>query len=185
MKFFQNRKAVLLTIALAVTIAVGAAGTLAFLTDRTDAVQNIFSPTEVDIQITEEFTGTVKTNVCVHNKSDAEDNDDIKNIDAYVRAMIVVTWQDANGQVLAPSPKLGEDYELTLDLANGWKQSGLYYYYASPIAPGKSTSKLITSAKPLKACGDSNYTLHVEVIAEAVQAEPSDVVAKVWPNKPN
>ena len=180
MKFFQNRKAVLLTIALAVTILVGVGGTLAFLTDKTDEVQNTFTPTKVDIEITETFANNVKSNVCVQNVEAKE------NINAYIRAMIVVTWQNEDGQVLAPAPVLGTDYTMTLG-TDGWsdKQNDNYYYYASSVAPKDSTEPLIVSAEPLKACSDTSYTLHIEIIAEAIQAEPSDVVATVWPKKPN
>lgn len=160
MKFFQNRKAVLLVLSLVLVIAVGVGGTLAFLTDKTDEIQNTFTPTSAGVDITESFDGTTKSNVVINNTGD---------IPVYVRAMIVVSWQNENGQVLAPAPVLGTDY--TMSLGSGWTENGIYYYYNSFVPKGGSTAPLIVQAQQIKACADQEYTLHIEIIAEAIQAE--------------
>ncbi len=161
MKFSQNRKAVLLVLSLALLIAVGVGGTLAFLTDKTDEVQNTFTPTSVRIDIPESFDGTTKSNVQVKNTGD---------INAYVRAMVVVSWQNDKGDVYAPAPVESVDYEIDW-YDSGWVEAGGYYYYTSAIEPGKSTSNLIDRAIQKQNCADGSYKLHIEIIAESIQAE--------------
>jgi len=162
MKFSQNRKAVLLVLSLALLIAVGVGGTLAFLTDKTDEVQNTFTPTSVGTHVQEdEFDGKTKTNVKIRNTGD---------INAYVRAMVVVSWQNDKGDVYAPAPVENVDYEIDW-YDSGWVKADGYYYYTSAIEPGKSTSNLIDRAIQKQNCADGSYKLHIEIIAESIQAE--------------
>lgn len=179
MKFLQNRKIVLLVLSLVLLIAVGVGGTLAYLTDKTESVQNTFTPTSVGTEITEDFDETTKSNVRIKNTGD---------IDTYVRARIVVSWKDSNGQMYAPAPE--KDTHYTLETGPHWSLgTDGYYYYDSVLPPtpenGEGSEPLITEATWIKACDDGNYLLHIEIIAEAIQAEPASVVETVWPYKPN
>ena len=39
---------------------------------------------------------------------------------------------------------------------------------------------LITECKPLKAAPVAGYTLHVEILAQSIQAEPDAAVKEAW-----
>lgn len=161
----RMKKKPILTLAMMVlllTVAVG--GTIAYLVTSTDRVQNQFTPGKVTSQVNEpNWTNgsTEKKNVTISNTG---------NVDAYIRAAIVVTWKDSDGNTMPEVPTLNTDY--TISIGSDWKQSGDYYYYNNTVAPGASTTNLIDSCT---ATGNGNYTderkLCVEVIGSAIQAE--------------
>ena len=153
-------------------------GTLAYLYDRTKPVVNTFTPSKVDTEIKEDLEGNVKKNVKIENTSD---------IDAYIRADIVVTWQDEAGNVLGEKPALGTDYTMT-QTSTDWKEiKGLYYYTkkVSPNAPDNFTTNLIDSCTPKVTAPVKGYTLHVEILAEAIQAEPDTAIIDAWGVNPH
>ena len=165
----NNRKATLVVVLVAVILAASVGGTLAYLATKTDALENIFQPVKVSSAVYEEganggeFTGAVKNNVKIQNTGD---------IPAYIRAAVVVTWQDSQGNVLGKLPVAGEDedYKITWTTETGWVEKDGFYYYTKPVAAGASTDVLFTDCKPLKAAPESGYKLHVEVIGSAIQA---------------
>ena len=163
----MKKKSLLLVagIVLMLTIAIG--GTIAYLVANTDPVVNTFTPGEVPIVIQESFNGTRKSNVYVTNTG---------NVPAYIRAKIIVTWKDKDGNVSAIKPVLGTDYSLNLNHGNGvgqWLQaSDSYYYYRGIVAARTSTNPLINSCTKLDtATPPAGYDLSVEIIAESIQAE--------------
>lgn len=165
-----HRKAVLLLISLIVMLVVGAGSTLAFLVDKTDEVENTFTPSEVTCEVVETFENNIKSNVAIRNTSD---------IDAYIRAAVVVSWQDREGNVYAATPVEGEDYTITYASNTGWIEAGGFQYYQTAVAKNAETEVLISTCRPLKA-GPEGYTLHVEILAQAIQAEPKDAVRDAW-----
>ena len=156
-----NKQFVLLVSILALVGGV-VGGSLAYLIANTDSVENTFTPGNIDITVDEDFNGEVKKDVKIQNNG---------NVDAYIRAMIVVTWQDANGNVYGTQPVEGTDYDITW-VCSGWSGSGNgWYTTTSAIAPGGETGILFTDCKPLKKAPAEGYTLVVDVIAEAIQAD--------------
>ena len=135
----------------------------------------------------ESFNGTVKNNVTIQNDGDTE---------AYIRAAVVVTWQDSEGKVYAVKPEVGVDYQITFPTGTGWvyRTADGFYYYTSPVVPEDnavttdvvedSTGVLLTNCMPLKAAPADGYTLSVEIVAESVQAKGFDgsdkAVVKAW-----
>ena len=93
----------------------------------------------------------------------------------YVRAAIVITFQDASGNVLAKVPVKDTDY--TIEMGPNWtlKSDGFWYYYDT-VAPDTSTTNLIVSCKTL----NTSYKLVVEVLAQSIQAAPTDAVLEQW-----
>lgn len=149
-------------------------GTMAWLTDDTDGgITNTFTPAKMSIVVHEngtggkgDFDGKEKTNVYVENTSEA---------DVYIRAAIVINWQDDEGNVVA-EPVTEEDY--TIKLGAGWKKSGEYYYCtAADSEDATKTSQLIESCVPN---GTPKYHLSVSVLAQAIQAEPDEAVVDAW-----
>lgn len=160
-----------LALALVLTLSVG--GTIAYLITDTDPVENTFTPGNVDCQVIETFDGTIKSDVKIKNTG---------NTDAYIRAAIVVTWQNASGNVLGKAPVLGSDYTLKLATDTGWNitTSDGYYYYATAVSVNNSTGILINECTVLKPAPAEGYTLCVEVLADAIQATPINAVKDAW-----
>ena len=156
-----NRQFVLLVSIIALLVGI-VGSSLAYLVTKTDPVQNTFQPSRVTCRIDEEFDKATKRNVKVTNTGDT---------DAYIRAYIVVTWTDDDGNIVAQKPVAGEDYSLVIPTNTGWsKGSDGFYYYASSVAPNGQTGTLIESCVPV---GENaqKYKLTVDIIADAVQSK--------------
>ena len=160
-----------LALGLMLTLSVG--GTIAYLITDTRPVEKTFTPGNVACQVIEDFNGTTKSNVKIKNTG---------NTDAYIRAAIVVTWQNASGNVLGKAPVLGSDYTLKLATDTGWNitTSDGYYYYATAVSVNNSTGILINECTVLKPAPAEGYTLCVEVLADAIQATPINAVKDAW-----
>lgn len=155
-----------------VLLAVGLTSTsLAFLIDQTPAVVNKFDPGEVTASIDETFEDNVKTDVAVQNTG---------NTDAYIRAKVVVTWQDSEGNIYAQAPVVGEDY--TIEYNNdGWVSKGGYWYCTTPVDAEAFTPVLINTCSPLPGREPtSDYHLVVEILADAIQSTPATAVESAW-----
>lgn len=166
------KKSAILLAAFVLIFTVSAGATLAYIIDSTNGVTNIFTPSKVACDVTEDnFTSTSKEGVAVKNSGDT---------DAYIRAAIVVTWKDdVGGNVYGKAPVLGTDYTLELG-SSKWAKIGDYYYYQGSVAPNNSTEDLIKKCTPKAKCENNIYQLSVEILAEAIQAEPIDAVQEAW-----
>ena len=160
--------AVLACVAVLLTGFVGSS--LAWLMDGTDPVVNEFTPGKVSTSIEESMAGNEKSNVYFTNTG---------NVPAYIRAKLVITWQDGSGNVYGQAPALGVDYTMS-GLGSGWQQIGDYYYYTAVVQPNDDTGVLFASITQTGDNPAAGYTLHVEILAEAIQAEPSSAVKEAW-----
>ena len=170
----MNKKQLTLLISLILIITVAAGGTLAYLVAKTSPVTNTFTPAEVTCQVNETFDNKVKKDVSVENTGDT---------DAFIRAALVITWKDAAGNVAPQTPVANTDYTISLNTRESDKWiagTDGYYYYKNSVAPGHNTDVLINSCEP-EGAGLSGYTLHVEIIADAVQSELATAVMSAWP----
>ena len=167
---FRNKKLAAVLLSLSLLLAASLGTTIAYLMANTDDTVNVFTPGEVQTEIEEDFDGEVKENVTVKNTG---------NVDAYLRAAIVVTWQDEEGNILASVPVLGTDYEMTLGTDTGWFQAeDGYYYYSRPVPAGGKSGILIESCKPL--VEKEGCVLSVEILSSAIQSTPADAVTEAW-----
>lgn len=155
-----NKQFVLLA-SIAVLLVGVIGGSLAYLITDTDPVTNTFTPGKVDITVSEEFIGNIKNNVKITLSEDS--------VKAKIRAMVVVTWQDEDGNVYPKAPVEETDYTISWTKsgwtgpdANGW-------YNHAAIEPGTSTGILFTNCKPVDSNTPKGYHLVVDVIAEAIQ----------------
>lgn len=165
----RSGKVTLGLLALVLCCAVG--GTLAWLVDATKPLTNTFTPAQVECTVVEEgFDGTTKTNVSVQNPADKE------NVTAYIRVALVPTWEDENGNAVAEPASL-DDLTLSLNQTD-WVKIGSYYYCKTPVEPGSSTPVLVHSATVKTVNG---YSMNLQILAEAVQAEPASAVESIWP----
>lgn len=160
-------------VALLLLLCCTVAGTLAYLVDSTDPVTNTFTPASVSTEVKEDFDGITKSNVTIKNTG---------NIDAYIRATVVVNWASDKevGVVSGTAPKEGTDYTIDWTMVN-WVKVGDYYYYTQKVAAKGETKQLFTDCKLKEGVTPpSGYHLQVTILADGIQAEPVHVVADVW-----
>lgn len=145
----------------------------ALIVKQTESVTNTFELGEIKCSIAETFDGTTKEDVSVKNDSLAE---------VFIRSKIVVTWVSKDGKsVYSDIPVLGEDYDLVLNENTWFKGSDGFYYYEKPVLSGDSTQELIIEAVQLEnADKPENFQLSIEILAEAIQANPRHAVSDVW-----
>lgn len=174
-------KALLLIASLAVLLTATVGSTAAWLVSKPAAVENDFVPGKVACQVLEKFDtesgAYVKRGVRVKNTG---------NTDAYIRVLLVFTWKDKDGNIFSNKPQEGKDYQINKNLTDWIKQesdAGTYYYYKKPVKPGKETGKLIESLYQITGVtGPENgkYKLSVDILADAVQADPPEAVKDSW-----
>lgn len=161
----NNRKATLVVVLVAVILAASVGGTLAYLATKTDALENIFQPVKVSSAVVETMSNDklTKSDVAIQNTGD---------IPAFIRAAVVITWQDDEGNVLGKLPVAGTDYTITYSTSSKWttNQNDGFYYYTEAVASGATTETLISSIVVKGPAPEAGYTLHVEVIGSAIQA---------------
>lgn len=159
--------ALILSLCLIFTAVVG--GTLAYLFDKTDSVNNTFIPAHVTTDITEDFDGEVKKNVNVKNTGD---------IDVYVRVKLVTYRVNDEGQHIGGTAEIP-----AFTPGANWVKYGEYYYYTLKVAPGSSPATALIGSEGIKLVSytDSDGGKQViEVMAEAIQAEPEAAVGEAW-----
>lgn len=165
------RKSIALLVSLLLIIGVIVGGTTAFLIATDGPLENQFKSSQVTTEVEEGFDGTTKSNVSIKNTGDTE---------AWIRATVVVTWQDANGNVYGKAPVEGTDYDIVWESNSKWLSGGDdFYYYTSPVAPGNKTSVLINSCTS-KDTAPEGYFLTVEIIGSGIQSKPSHVFNSEW-----
>ncbi|MBO5157988.1 MAG: hypothetical protein J6B94_00150 [Lachnospiraceae bacterium] len=132
-------------------------------------VENVFNAeASVVPAVNETFENNLKTDVSV-NSGETE-------YSVYVRAAIIVTWVNGDGEVHAKVPVLGVDYELDLnvdtdtDTSKAWFEKGGFYYHKDAVESENDTAVLINSCKPLKEAPSDGYTLKVEIITQTIQS---------------
>ena len=169
---FRWKRSGILLAAVIVLLAGAVGGTWAFLVAQSEPVQNNFTYAHVRCTINEEFDGTTKSNVKIQNTGD---------IPAYIRARIVVTWKDANGNVSAVPVK---DSDYTMTMGTGWtKGTDGYWYCNTAVDAGGETPVLITKCEK-KGNAPKDYNLSVEILADAIQSEPASAVTEAWGYNP-
>lgn len=160
------RSGVLLaSLGLMLTLSVGT--TVAYLVDETSQVENTFRPASADIQITEDFNGQVKSSIQVTNTGD---------INAYIRATLVMYWIDSNGVIVKPENCSYSGGQINTD----WITVGDIYYYIKPVSPGTSIELLASPITAQISPENTDYRFVVEVLTEAIQAEPTDAIEDAW-----
>lgn len=169
----KNKKLILLISIVAILILALTAGTtLAWLKASSGPVVNTFEPARVTSQVEEKTDNGIKSEVKIKNTS---------NIDAYIRATVVINWVDKDGNVAAQKPVKDTDYKITYyDSNSGWWEHDGYYYYSSAVAPEDMTGTLISKCEAVAGKAPEGYSLSVEIIADAIQSVPDKAVREAW-----
>ena len=163
--------------ALSIAAAVGL--TLAFMFKKAEKT-NRFIPAEVSCAVREkldnnEVTGTdavggEKADIRVENTGTVKE---------FIRLRLVSYYVNSNGDIAGTA---ASQYP-NLTLKNGWIAGANHtYYFPYSVEPGEATEILcepFTLGQTQLENGTTVYQV-IEVIAEAVQAEPSDAAQEVW-----
>ena len=163
--------------ALSIAAAVGL--TLAFMFKKAEKT-NRFIPAEVSCTVREKTDGSEVTGIAAvgSEKSDIR-VENTGNVREFLRLKMVSYYVDANGDIVGT---VSSQYP-TLSLKNGWIAGANHtYYYRFPTYPGGMTEILcepFSLGQMQLADGKTVYQV-IEVIAEAVQAEPVSAVREAW-----
>lgn len=166
-----RKAALILSLCLIFALAVGT--TVALLVAHTNAVTNTFTAAESGTHIEEVTKDGVKSSIIVQNTGTAT---------SYVRVKLVMNWVDDKENVVSGdnlpkvSLKEGSDWFLGTD--------GIYYY-TKPVAPNGGTTSNLLENNPIKEPTTeegkpAGCHLEVTVLAESIQAAPSEAVTKSW-----
>lgn len=147
-------------------------GTIAYL-QKNSSLVNTFEKGNTEIEVKETFNEekTEKTNVYLKNEG---------NTSVYVRAKVLIYYEDAEGNVLDLVPTEGTDYE-KVQGSDDWIESEGIYYYKFPVGPSSEngqTTSLISKIKDLKP--DDDKYLVVNILGQSVQAAPVSAVESIW-----
>lgn len=167
----KARKTATLLVAIVLLLGVAVGTTVAYLIDKTTPIENKFEYAKTDVTVEEDLTGTEKSNVQVKNES---------NIPVYIRATYVANWVDKDGNIVTSVPD-GYDYQLDKNPNNTWVEGkDGYYYYPTPVQPNDSTKGSLLTCTVTKQPENPEYTLNVEILATAIQSEPTAAVVEAW-----
>lgn len=162
-----RKAALILSLCLIFALAVGT--TVALLVAHTNAVTNTFTAAKSDITIKEDVKNGKKSSIQVENKGTAT---------SYVRVKLVMNWVDGKGNIVS-----GDNLPtVELNTVDGWFEKGGIYYYKTPVAPGKTTDNLLQKDKSITEPEGKPEGCHLEVtvLAESIQAAPSQAVTASW-----
>ena len=164
-------------VALSIAAAVGL--TLAFMFKKAEKT-NRFIPAEVSCAVREKTDGSEVTDTAAAGgqKSDIR-VENTGNVREFLRLKMVSYYVDANGDIVGT---VSSQYP-TLSLKNDWIAGANHtYYYRFPTDPGNSTGILCEPFSLGHTQLENGTTVYqiIEVIAEAVQAEPSNAAQEVW-----
>lgn len=167
----MNKKRLIITASLVLTVALVAAGTtMAYLTNKPQAMVNHFGvgTMATDIHENEESTPDPSKTIPVYGEIapklvQVENKAGANAVDAYVRVQLVPTLRDGSGSNLGGNfpmavpasnqivfqPFTDKDLTVTLVFADGWSSKWKYragdncFYYTDVVKPGTKTTPLL------------------------------------------
>lgn len=142
-------------------------GTVAYMR-RQSHVDNAFTVAGFSVEVDETFENNIKENVTVKNTGD---------VAAYIRASVVISWKNDSGNVLSDTPTPETDYTMTMGEDWTLGEDG-YWYCTVPVAAKAKSPTLIVQCEPTAQTEGKH--LCVDILTQAVQAEPSEAVMTLW-----
>lgn len=160
---------IVIAVALCITLVATVGGVWSYLVSRTDTVSNEFVPAKVTCEVEETFQNGVKENVCIKNTG---------NVNAFIRAAVVVTFEANDGKVLANAPVENADYTITWNTTDWQKGADGFWYHKKSVSPNNTTSQLIGKAEAVSV--PDGYKLNIRILATAIQSDPESAVKEAW-----
>lgn len=160
-----NKKLHILLASIVLILGFSIGMTVAYLMENTGSVTNTFTPAEAGVTVDESFNSKTKSNIGATNSG---------NTKAYVRITLVEYWMKDNEIVAIPEH--GKVTKSALNATDWFEVNGIYYY-REPLDPGATANPAFAT---VTAQIPDGYTYHLDVLAEAIQAEPSDAVEAAW-----
>lgn len=164
----KSRMMMILSIVLLLGVAIG--GTIAWLSTRTDAITNTFTPAQVTCEVEENFDKTTgeKSSVNVKNTS---------NIDAYIRVKLVTYRTNDAGQHIGGTAEIP-----AFTPGENWVEHDGYYYYTLPVAPDEKPAANLAGSMTLTGSYEDadGGKQAIDVMAEAIQSMPEKAVGEAW-----
>ena len=157
-------------VAIVLCLGVGAYMTISYLTSDS-SLENTFTIASVEPIVEETFENDVKSNEYVKNNGD---------IPVYIRAKIMIYYQDQDEKILGDIPN-EDDYTITYpeNLKDCWipAEDG-FYYYIDKVDSQDKTTQLIEKCE--SKVTDLDKYLVIDIITEAIQANPKDAIEDAW-----
>jgi len=139
-------------------------GTVAYLF-RQETLTQTFETAVISCEVLEKEDGST----AVRNTGDT---------DVFVRAAVLVHWQDEDGNVRAFSPKNGEDYILESASDDWFTAEDGFRYCTKPLEP--DAEAVLFREVNILTDAPAGYRLITEIYAEAIQSEPPEAIQSVW-----
>ncbi len=173
-------KALILSVSLLLILGVSAGATMAYLTKETETT-NTFEPVNAVGPAVIMSAGDGGTDITIQ----------VSNTDyaVYLRARVAGSWKDAAGNVLAAPAE--DAWEFTPGA--GWQEGadGFWYYqYPAGAAAPAEGSEAVPVTVPFGSytvtpgaapeSGETDCSLCVDVLAQAVQITPEAAVKEAW-----
>lgn len=120
------------------------------------------NPDDMNVTISDTCSETALNDITITNTG---------NVAAYLRAVIVANWQDADGNIVAAWDYVPAEFEGLP--GTGWTQEDDgYYYTTSTVAAGENAPALFTRYTPPTTPPVSGSHLVMDVAVQAVKAKP-------------
>lgn len=164
-----NGRLTAMVIATVMLLALAIGGTVAWLTDKSPAIVNTFTPSKVSCEVEEDFNARdgIKSNVKVKNTSD---------IPAFIRVKLVTYRTNGKGDHIGGTAELP-----AFTPGSGWVEHNGYYYYTQPVQPQNFTGILIDEIRLQDPYMDADGGRQaIDVMAEAIQSVPEAAVKEAW-----
>lgn len=171
-----NKRTTILLASLALIIGLAVGTTLAYIFTSSPQVTNTFEPAWVDCEIQEYFPNSQeKKDIQIKNTG---------NVDAYIRVRLLYNWINEDDEIVTKPAGYEHTTVSAANLGEGWNASNTFYYYTYKVKPEELTSVMLNI--PIKqTAGGGDYRLRVDVIAEAIQADPKTTAEYKWGINPN
>jgi len=196
--FGKNKLLIIVTILL---ISSAVIGTIAYLFNyynkinafevgfvKTEIVENVNSnegDTNSDNSNTNSDDSGINPSSSEMYSNDSDRNNvaikNIGNVPIYVRASVLMYFENNEGQIISDKPVEDTDYSITYSnfSDSNWvlSEDG-YYYYKAPVQPNENTGVLIESF--VSNVQYENKKLILDIVTQSIQAEPIKAIQEAW-----
>ena len=168
---------ILITLLVSVITAFVLPKVAALMVHRTETYDNQLIAAQLSCNVEENVKeNKIKESIKVRNTS---------NVDAYMRVRIVTYWTDSKGVAVGVPVSMPE-----FEVSGDWivDTTNNTYYYKKPLEAEELSGEFLAENSVIELESDKKEWNHieyeyfqvVEVVAEVIQAKPSNVVTESW-----